>query len=353
MKASVEMDMFGCPNRCKHCWIGHSKNARVPTEDFVWVCRQFKNYQSSGKPFFDGLEFSSWYREPEYSDNYKELWDICKQLSTIPLHRGEHELASVWRLARDPGYAPWLKGIGVGCVQISLFGMEKKTDYYTGRKGAFKDCMKAIDVLIDARIAPRVQMFPFKTNLDDFEIIAKLFRDIRLEERVRDLGREFACFLNAGIGTTGEGLNLEDIRINRSELLRLPPYFLDKTITHLKAESFEKLWPTEAELMPFLLEDNQPLNDNPPIISFHVRPDFNVYPNCGEDAEWWCLGNLNMDGIDSVINTFIKHSNPGLRLNYETPMKYLAKKYGNSHGDKLYTRYDLGHRWIRLEAMGG
>ena len=350
MKAAVEMDMYGCPNRCKHCWIGHSKNAHVPTEEFIWVCQQFKNYQRNGKLFFDGLEFSSWYREPEYSDNYKELWNICKQLSTMPLHRGEHELASIWRLVRDPGYALWLKGIGVGCVQISLFGMDNNTDYYTGRRGNFKDCMEAIDILLDAGIAPRIQMFPLKTNLSDFGILEKLLRDIRLEDRVRDLGREFACFLNAGISTTGEGFNLEEIRINRSEILRLPRYFLDKTLMHLKAESFEKLWPSEAELMPSLLKDEQPLNDNPPITSFHVRSDFNVFPNCGEDAEWWSLGNLKTDGVDSVVSTFLNHNNRGLRLNYDIPIKYLAVKYGNSHSDRLYTRYDLGHRWLRLEA---
>jgi hypothetical protein len=173
MKAAVEMDMFGCPNRCKHCWIGHSKNAQVPTEDFIWVAEQFRNYQQDGQQFFDSLEFSSWYREPEYSDNYKELWDICKQLSTIPLQRGGHELANIWRLVRDSGYAPWLKSIGVNCVQISLFGMEKNTDYYTGRRGAFKDILKAIDVLCDAGIAPRIQMFPFKTNLGDLCLLSQ------------------------------------------------------------------------------------------------------------------------------------------------------------------------------------
>ncbi len=352
MKAAVEMDMFGCPNRCKHCWIGHSQNARVSTEDFIWVAEQFKNYRRDGKQFFDSLEFSSWYREPEFSDNYRELWDLCKQLSTATPHRGEFELASIWRLVRDPGYTDWLKSIGVDCVQISLFGMEKNTDYYSGCKGVFKDTLKAIDILLDAGITPRVQLFPYKTNLNDFATLEGLMDTLGLEERIKDLGRDFACFFNASSGTTGEGSNLEEVRINRDELLRLPSYFLEKTLMHFKAESLEKLWPTEEELMPLLLEDEQPLNDSPPIISFHIRSDFNVYPNCGENAEWWCLGNLKTDGIDCIISTFIEHGNPGLKLNYEVAIKYLASKYGNNHGDKIYTRYDLGHRWLRLEVMG-
>jgi len=195
MQASVEMDMFGCPNRCKHCWIGHHRNAHVSTLDFTWAAEQFQNYRRGGELFFKGLEFYSWYREPEYSDNYRELWDLCNNLNRVKSHRPGFELASIWRLARDTTYAPWLKQIGVNCVQLSLVGMEKNTDYFTGRKGAFKDIMKAIEILITAGIAPRIQMFPLKPNLVEFEGLKSLFRDMRLEERVRDLGREFTCFL--------------------------------------------------------------------------------------------------------------------------------------------------------------
>jgi hypothetical protein len=352
MKAAVEMDMFGCPNRCKHCWIGHSRNTHVSTEDFIWVAEQFRNYRRDGQSFFDGLMFSSWYREPDFGDNYKDLHNLENNLDDISYNRDERELASIWRLVRDPEYAPWLKSRNVNCVQLSLFGTEKNTDYFTGRKGAFGDCLKAVEVLLDAGIAPRIQMFPFKTNLGDFKILEELLRDLQLEEQVTDLGREFACFLNADFDPVGEGFSLEEVRISRSELFSLPSYFLGKTLKHFKAESFEKLWPTEEELLPLLLEDARPLNDNPLIVSFQVRSDFNVYPNCGENAEWWRLGNLRADGIDTVINTFLKHGNPGLRLNYDTPLKYLAAKYGDRYSDRLYDRTALGHRWIRLEVMG-
>jgi len=110
----------------------------MPLADFVWVAEQFKKYGRNNNHFFDELTFFSWYREPDFSDDYKELWDTGQNLSTVELHRGEFELASVWRLARDKDYAPWLETQGVSCVQISLFGTERNTDYFTGRKGAFK-----------------------------------------------------------------------------------------------------------------------------------------------------------------------------------------------------------------------
>ena len=351
MKAAVEMDMFGCPNRCRHCWLGHSRNPHVPVEDFNWVVEQFKNHTTGSMRLHDELIVSSWYREPDYADQYKELWDLDKRLSTTRFLRGERELASIWRLVRDGDYAPWLKSLGVDCVQISLFGMEQNTDHFTGRRGAFRDCIRAIEVLLNNGIAPRIQLFPFKTNLQDFGSLERILSRLRLEERVQDLGREFACFLNASVSPVGEGFDLERIRINREELLRLPPYFIEKTLKHVKAESIEMLWPTEAELLPSLLADDSPLNDSPQITAFMVASDFNVYPNCGEIADWWRLGNLKTDGIEVVMDTFLGRRNPGLRMNYEVPVRYFAEKYGDRDGDKLWTRGDLVQKWIRLEAL--
>ncbi|MDD5191054.1 MAG: hypothetical protein PHE50_08450 [Dehalococcoidales bacterium] len=78
---AVALDMHGCPNRCKHCWIGHSKNPNVSIKDFIWLVQQFRDYESKGNKYFDGIEFASWYREPDFPDNYKEMWELEKQLS--------------------------------------------------------------------------------------------------------------------------------------------------------------------------------------------------------------------------------------------------------------------------------
>jgi len=58
-------------------------------------------------------------------------------------------------LARDPEYVLFLKETGVEKIQLTFFGMEKLTDFYTGRKGAFKELLKATDILIDNGISPK------------------------------------------------------------------------------------------------------------------------------------------------------------------------------------------------------
>ena len=293
MKAAVTMDMYGCPNRCRHCWIRHDRNANIPIEEFIWLTEQFKEYERDGKPFFEELLFNTWYREPDYPDNYCELWELENRMSTGNVPR--FELASIWRLVRGRDYALWLKELGVDVVQLSLFGTEENTDYFRGRRGAYREHMQAIDILLENEIVPRIQIFPFSTTIDDMNKLYQVLQNIRLEERVNNLGKEFPCFLNT-TSPVGEGYNLETIRLRRNDVQKLPEYLIEKTLEHYNAESTDIHWHTEAELLPELLDENTPLNEESEILTFMVDADFNVYPNFGEVAEWWCLGNVKKDG---------------------------------------------------------
>ncbi len=348
MKAAIQMDMHGCPNRCKHCWLGHSRNPNVPIEEFIKVAEQFRNYTRNGEPFFEELICTTWYREPDFPDNYRELWELENRLSTGKTSR--FELASIWRLARDPDYAPWLRELGVEIVQITMYGTEKNTDYFTGRKGAYRDILKAFDVLLENGVTPRVQVFPFTTTLDDIRRLMEVLKETRLEERVNDLGRNFTCFFNT-FTPMGEGYNLLDIALRKDDIEKLPGCLVEKTLEHRKKETVNSFLKTEAELLPELMEDDNPLNDDPKITAFSIDSDFNVYPNCGEPTGWWRLGNLKEDGVEKVIETFLNRNTPGLRMNYETPVRYFARKYGNPESDILWAKSDLVHKWIRTEGM--
>jgi MoaA/NifB/PqqE/SkfB family radical SAM enzyme len=348
MKVAIAMDMYGCPNRCRHCWLAHDRNANTPVEDFIRIAEQFKDYKRDGKPFFEELVFNTWYREPDYPDNYRELWELENRLSTGEVPR--FELASVWRTVRDKDYAPWLKELGVEIVQLTLFGTEENTDYFKGRKGAFKEHMQAIDILLENGIVPRIQIFPFSTTIDDITRLYQALQDIRLEEQENDLGKEIPCFLNT---TTpmGAGFDLEDIRLRRSDVKNLPKYLVEKTLKHLKSENTDTLWKTEAELLPGLLDEDIPLNEESDILAFLIDPDFNVYPNFGEIAEWWCLGNVKKDGVGKIIDTFIDRNTPGMKMNFEIPVSYFAEKYGTQDNERLWAKVDLIQKWHRLEAM--
>ena len=185
------LDMKGCPNRCRHCWMGWGPNGDMPEEDLAAAAADFA-------PFAENLELHDWDREPDYSDRYRERWELCRRLSGPRPHPPHFELASVWRLVRDGSYAPWLAGLGVEAVHLTLFGGEETTDWYTGRKGAYREILRAIEILLQNGIAPRIQAFASKRNLSELSQVEALMESLDLDRRCREIGREFACFVHQG-----------------------------------------------------------------------------------------------------------------------------------------------------------
>ena len=108
-------DLYGCPNRCLHCWLGHMPNRDMGSGADAWIVEQFK-------PYFDEIEFYSWLREPDFCPDYRTQWERDKALSVgcVP---ERFELASFWRLVRDSDYVNFLKELGVPRVQLTFFGL--------------------------------------------------------------------------------------------------------------------------------------------------------------------------------------------------------------------------------------
>lgn len=79
----IALDMYGCPNRCRHCYLGCHPNGNMTEDDLCWTVKQFKNYVREGedRPFFEHISVSSWVREPDFSDDYKQLAELEAELS--------------------------------------------------------------------------------------------------------------------------------------------------------------------------------------------------------------------------------------------------------------------------------
>ena len=61
------VDLYGCPNRCMHCWLGHMPNTRMPENADSMLMDYFS-------PFFSRIAFYSWLREPDYCADYRDRW---------------------------------------------------------------------------------------------------------------------------------------------------------------------------------------------------------------------------------------------------------------------------------------
>ena len=78
----VMVDMAGCPNRCRHCWLGSHKNGSMKVDDFRNIADQFKNWRDENEKGIRELGFFSWWREPDYRDDYRDLWALEQELSS-------------------------------------------------------------------------------------------------------------------------------------------------------------------------------------------------------------------------------------------------------------------------------
>ncbi len=326
---TVCLDMRGCPNRCKHCWLGHFKNGDLNAEDLIFTAESFR-------PFTQKLVVYDWYREPDFTDDYREMTALRERLSDI---KPEHfELFSFWRAARDGEYVKWLKSIGVDKVQITLFGNEKTTDYYVGRSGAFREIMTAIDALIANVIAPRLQIFINKSNLGELPFLGDFSET--LKKRCESAELEFSVFVHQG-SCDGANADLYDVRVTNEDLIKIPDDLLKATLKHFKAKTPEDVFGIpESRLTEELSHDmsTESLAENPPV--FYVDGNFDVYPNFSAPAPYWRLGNLKADGAGEITRRYRENLSKAQKARLTVPISEMVKKCGNPDSGRLFTKDD-------------
>jgi hypothetical protein len=331
----LAFDMIGCPNFCRHCWLGRSSNIKLTEHDVRWGVNEFKEYFHKSSDPIENISVTTWFREPDYSDNYRQLFELEAELSDTEPKR--YELLSIWRLANDPTYAEWAKSVGPSTCQISFFGMEDTTDWFYRRQGAFRSALSATERLIQAGIKPRWQVFLTTKLLPEINDFIELMESLSLKQRVAELGSgEFQLFLNLP-GPEAEARNIEKYRPDMSQIVDLPEWLLNSTGKHVQDN---ELWFSEEELHSQIVSES---SETGKYISFPNEPwlfissNWDVYSNIGTLEKWWLLGNLKQDGVKVIIDTFESNRNLGLKTLFSTPPKHLATKYGNPKSKKIYT----------------
>lgn len=331
-RITIALDMAGCPNRCKHCWLGHSPNGHLTPDDLTRAAALFR-------PFAEKLTVYDWSREPDYTDDYRQRWEMCNQLSDG--ERDHFELISVWRMARDPGYAPWLYSLGLRAAQLTLFGGQEKTDYYTGRKGAYSDILHAIETLLAHGMAPRLQVFVNKDNIGELPLIDRLIDDLDLPRRCAAIGQEFTFFLHQG-SCDGENEKLYPIRVTPEDLERIPPRLADMSLRHWQAENLQQVFgQTEAELCAQLScsADTENLATDEPVL--YIDKNFDVSPHFGSMEPAWRLGNLEKDGAEAILRNFSGNNTPAQRARLITPLGQMVTAIGDPSSQRLFDKDDF------------
>lgn len=339
-------DMHGCPNRCLHCWLGITPNGNMPVSFLEDTAENFRS-------FTDCLQIYDWYREPDYRDNYREMFELCGELSDKP---PEHfELVSFWRLVRDKEYVRWLSSVGVKNAQLTIFGDEETTDRYVGRKGAYREILSSLEILMENRITPRIQAFVNKDNIDMLPHIEEIIKEFELEKRCREFGGEFAFFLHQG-SCDGENEKLYDLRITPDDMAKIPPLLEKYTLKHFgKGSMAEVLGRAEQELYEELLSDRSKTSYVSRRPVFYIDKDYNVYPNITAPSAYWRLGNIKTHSAKEVLENYIVSKSPAQHTALTVPVCDTVRACGDSSSLRLFSRGDyilfMLNKFCRINAL--
>lgn len=327
----IALDMHGCPNRCRHCWLGSHPNGSMTEDDLRWAAAQFRDYIQKEKPFIESLEVSSWLREPDFSDDYERLAELEAELSNGKPSR--FELLSIWRLARDEKYAEWAKKIGPDTCQITFFGMEETTDWFYRRGGAFQDCIKATERLLDVGMKPRWQLFLTKKIIPELGDLLNLIERLKIRERMQE---EFVLFMHPP-GFEGEGMKIAHLCATLEDTKLIPDEITESTKKHMGKD---KAWITEAEsVSEFLTSESglAPAYSYPDkILYFFIMSNWDVFSNMGTLQPWWKLGNLKMDSMQTIFDNFENDRIPAMQANCSVTIRDLAQRYGDPSSQLVF-----------------
>jgi len=314
---SLWLDMRGCPNRCLHCYLGHDPNGRMSENDLRFAAEAFR-------PSTEQLQVFSHLREPDFADNYKELWALETELSD---KRTPHfELMSVWRAARDPDYVPWLRELGLKVCQLTVFGGEAMTDRYTGRSGAHHDILRSIELLQANGIQPRIQAFVNQETITEMPLVDELICCYNID----------SAFAHQG-GCTGAGAKLYDLWPTPETLERMPPLLTALSLKHWDIQDLREVFgETEQELYRKLSgsENTHSFVTDEPYLWVDYKWD--VYPNVSSPAPYWCLGNLERDGAKAIVERYLGEKSPAQAARRNISLGKMVHACGDPHSQRLF-----------------
>ncbi len=324
---TLAFDMYGCPNRCRHCYLGPATSDQMDADEIRDIVAAFRIYHRAGEsePYFYEIKVATWAREPDYAADYRGLYALEEALSDGPPRR--FQLLSVYRLARDPDYAVWAREIGTRACQISFFGLRETQDWFFRRRGAFDDCLLATERLLAHGISPRWQLFVTRKLLPELAGLLKHAAEFGLETPGKETAEGLSVFAHLP-APDGAARKLEWLRPAIDELEGLPWELCEASRTHLQRAT---LWQSEAQWLAQLGRTEQArAYDVPDRLAFYVLPGGDVYSNVATLEPWWRLGNIHTDGVAAIVKAFEQATPLGFQALHENSCQDLVAQHADA-----------------------
>ena len=156
-----------CNLRCRHCYIGNVGTDELSVKQIKETLKEFEKMQ--------GLRVLITGGEPLLHSKFEEVNEMLPQFSVRKV------LFTNGLLLKER-----IKKLNVEEIQVSIDGLEHAHDSLRG-KGTFKAAMKAVNLSLDYGFHVSIATMVHPENLDDFEEMERLFKDIGIREWTVDV----------------------------------------------------------------------------------------------------------------------------------------------------------------------
>jgi hypothetical protein len=349
-KISIAFDVYGCPQACKHCWLGPQKNGNLTFHDALAHFKALRSEQSRDRYYQAEIEyFGPDFREPHFGSNYKTEYAISDEINRTQYDIDrQFELVSLWRLTRDDSYAQWCKDRGINRAQLKVFGGKTADDYFIGRQNAHEEILLAAEVLIAHDIVPRFQIYLNRMGIASLANFMATLNAAGIMSKIRDLGEEpnIHCMT---FDSSGNGYTNHQYRIESADIAKIPDKLLERSAAHFgKPIEFH----TEEELASQILEDGDgPLYPTKHWLWFLIDQKMDVYPNFQSMEPEWKIGNFHHDSWQHIIESYVENTNMGLKTLFGMTKHEIVRKNFEREKYKVYmNESDLLTYYIEREV---
>ena len=156
-----------CNLRCRHCYIGNGGTDELSVKQIKETLKEFEQMQ--------GLRVLITGGEPLLHSKFEEVNEMLPQFSVRKV------LFTNGLLLKER-----IKKLNVEEIQVSIDGLEDAHDSLRG-KGTFKEAIKAVNLSLDYGFHVSIATMVHPGNLDDFEEMERLFKDMGIREWTVDV----------------------------------------------------------------------------------------------------------------------------------------------------------------------
>ena len=334
-KISIAFDVHGCPQRCRHCWLGPQPEGRLTFDDAVSHFQRIREIQQREKLHDAEIEFFGIdYREPHDGPNYRDEYDMVDSINGTRYEVDrDFRLVSLQRLTRDPGYIAWCRDRGIEGAQLKVFGGKDANDFFIGRKDTYEETIQGARWLVDGGIIPRFQVYLNTIGIHSLNTFFSELATYHVLEDMRERGMpvDIHCMT---FGSVGRGYENRDYRIEIDDVTLIPEWLVEMTEAKF-GKAFELL--PEAVLAERILAgDDGPISPENHWLWFFVDRRLDVYTNLTEMHASCRLGNLGEDPWQEILDGYVRDAAPGLETVFSVSKHELVKRHLVPKSRKVY-----------------